>query len=211
VEIVRLDQQVSAPPMKRSFVLIDFENVQPANVPLLRGVDCKVMVFLGANQTRLPTHLVCELQSLGPNATYVRIDGSGRNALDFHIAFYLGELAAQHPDAEFHIISNDTGFDPLIRHMKSRKLDCQRLASLADIPGLKSKELRSASDPVQKVTRNWSKCGGARPRTVRTLRSMIKALLGSQTTDEAVGDVVAELQTRAVLKLAEGKVHYLNL
>jgi len=51
---------------------------------------------------------------MGERAEYVRISGNGSNALDFHIAFYIGQLAAHEPDAYFHIISKVTGFDPLI-------------------------------------------------------------------------------------------------
>ena len=40
--------------MKNDFILIDFENVQPGNLALLRGRDFKIMVFLGATQAKLP-------------------------------------------------------------------------------------------------------------------------------------------------------------
>jgi hypothetical protein len=55
------------------------------------------------------------LQAFGPDVEYVQMDGNGTNALDFHIAYYIGRLAAEYPDAYFHIISKDTGFDPLIK------------------------------------------------------------------------------------------------
>ena len=47
----------------------------------------------------------------------VRLTEPGKNALDFHIAYYLGQLALKEPDAFFHIVSKDTGFDPLIQHL----------------------------------------------------------------------------------------------
>lgn len=50
--------------MKTVFILIDFENVQPGNLALLRGRDFKIMVFLGTTQAKLPTDLACELQAL---------------------------------------------------------------------------------------------------------------------------------------------------
>ena len=47
-----------------------------------------------------------------------------RMPLDFHIAYYLGDLAVKEPDADFYILSKDTGFDPLIEHLEGRKYKC---------------------------------------------------------------------------------------
>ena len=51
----------------------------------------------------------------------MKIGGNGKNALDFYLAFYVGDLAAKDPEAGFHILSDDTGFDPLIKHLKAPK------------------------------------------------------------------------------------------
>ncbi len=57
--------------------------------------------------------------------------GQGPNALDFHIAFYLGrELAAAAPECV--ILSRDTGFDPLMRHLQELGHTCRRVISLGD-------------------------------------------------------------------------------
>lgn len=50
--------------------------------------------------------------------------------MDFHIAYYIG-LALEDPCAEFRIISNDKGFDPLIRHLVGHGVRCQRLPDIA--------------------------------------------------------------------------------
>jgi hypothetical protein len=72
-----------------------------------------VLVFVGSNLTKVPFYLASSLQTLGSNAEYVRTGGNGPNALDFHIAFYVGQLAWRDLNAYFHIVSKDTGFDPL--------------------------------------------------------------------------------------------------
>ncbi|WP_139224857.1 PIN domain-containing protein [Dokdonella immobilis] len=90
------------------FFLIDFENVQPTSIGSLVPGHCRVMVFLGQNQTKVPVALLQELQPLGSDVEYVQISGSGSNAVDFHIAFYIGKLAVSHPDARFTIVSKDT-------------------------------------------------------------------------------------------------------
>ena len=62
--------------------------------------------------------LAAALQTLGSSAEYVTLETTGANALDFHIAYYIGVLSSQDPSAFFHVISKDTGFDPLIKHLK---------------------------------------------------------------------------------------------
>ncbi|MCX7003320.1 MAG: PIN domain-containing protein [bacterium] len=119
--------------MKTEFILIDFENVQPKNMIALVGGLFKIKVFLGAAQSKIPLEMARALQAFGPDAEYIQIDGHGSNALDFHIAYYIGRLVAEWPDASYCIVSKDTGFDPLIKHLKAQKISCRRSASVADI------------------------------------------------------------------------------
>ena len=123
--------------MTTNFVLIDYENVQPTELALLRGGRFKVKLFLGASQAKIPVALAAALHALGPNAEYVLLESGGSNALDFHIAYYIGVLSAQDPAAQFHIISKDKGFDPLIRHLKLRGVVAQRFPSIMSIPSAK--------------------------------------------------------------------------
>jgi hypothetical protein len=68
-------------------VLIDFENVQPKNLEILKNHPFKIFVFVGANQTKVFFDLASTMQQFGDNAHYIKISGNGQNALDFHIAF----------------------------------------------------------------------------------------------------------------------------
>jgi len=170
--------------LKNNYVLIDYENVQPKSLALLNGHPFTVMVFVGANQEKLPFELVASLQSLGDKAEYVKIGGNGSNALDFHIAFYIGQIAARDPDAYFHIISKDTGFDPLIRHLKDRKIYAQREKDLAEIPLLRISSATSSEEKIAAIVKNLATRGHSRPRKVATLRNTINALF-TKTLDDA--------------------------
>lgn len=130
--------------MKINFVMVDFENVQPRNMGLLKGGPFRIKVFLGASQGKITLEMAQALQTFGDDAEYIQVVGSGKDALDFHIAFYIGRLSAQHPEASFSIISRDTGFDPLIKHLKAMHIECKRSASVADIPHIKSPTLSPA-------------------------------------------------------------------
>lgn len=194
--------------MKTHVVLIDFENVQPQAVGPLSGGACQIKVFVGERQSKIPLATARALQGFGPHAEYVQIEGSGKNALDFHIAFYLGRLATRHPGAQFHVISKDTGFDPLIQHLKTLGIDCERTESIADVA--KGPPTPSPSKPtrVDAVVANLEKRKSARPRTLKTLRTTVKALFGAQIADGEVEELIEQLIERGVVRVEGGKVHY---
>jgi PIN domain len=116
--------------MQTTFLLLDLENIRPDDLPAVANGSLKIKVFLGAHQTKVPVVLARALQAFGTDAEYVQMEGSGHNALDFHIAYYLGRLAVEHPEAQFQIISMDAGFDRLVAHLRARKLLCERWPSL---------------------------------------------------------------------------------
>lgn len=130
-----------------NYVLVDFENVQPENIDILKGEPFKLKVFVGLKQ-KISVGLAGTIQSFGSDAEYIQIHGTGKNALDFHIAYYIGRLVAESPDANFYIVSKDTGFDPLIEHLKSQDIHCKRIASVAH--PLPAKKIPKPTPPVTK-------------------------------------------------------------
>src|SRR5215203_1382905 len=63
---------------------LGFESVQPESLEPLLHDHFKVIVFVGANQTKIPFNVVRSLQKLGSRAEYIKLSGHGSNALDFH-------------------------------------------------------------------------------------------------------------------------------
>ena len=207
--------------MKINFVLVDFENVQPKNMISLKGGLFRIKVFLGTNQTKIPVEMALALQIFGPDAEYVQIHGNGNNALDFHIAYYIGQLATVNPDAHFHIISKDKGFDPLIKHLQTKKISCQRWTSIADIPLIKTSNVKpapekpvktstakSAPEKIDAVIDNLTKRKASRPRTLKTLRSTINALFVNKLADEEIETILGQLSKRGAIDIKDGKVNY---
>ena len=140
--------------MTTNFVLVDFENVQPSNMGLLKGGPFHIKVFLGASQGKISLEMAQALQTFGDAAEYIQVVGNGKDALDFHIAYYIGKLAAENPGASFSIISRDTGFDPLVKHLKLKHIECKRSASIADIPHVKATATaKPAPAPAKSVSK----------------------------------------------------------
>lgn len=194
--------------MATNYVLIDFENVQPSNLAVLQHHSFKVLVFVGAHQTKVPFDLAAAMQALGNSAQYVKISGSGKNALDFHIAYYVGELASKEPGAFFHIISRDTGFDPLIKHLKSKKLKVQRERDLAEIPVLRLSTARSNDEKISAIVENLAGRGQSRPRKVKTLSNTINALFTENLSETQLTALVKELEERQYIKVSNNNVSY---
>ena len=190
------------------YVLVDFENVQPKNLELLKEHPFRVLVFIGANQTKFPRHFVVAMQALGEQADYVEIAGSGPNALDFHIAYYIGELAAKEPDAHFHIVSRDRGFDPLIQHLKSKRIRVRREKDLAEIPELRIPDTTSRDEQIDAIVRNLRQRGHSRPRKVKTLQNTINTLFTKKLEQEELDAIIEELRKRNLIIVKQNNVSY---
>jgi hypothetical protein len=102
--------------MTERILLVDYENIKAVDLEALPN-DIKVGFVLGGKQGTLPTSLAVQAQSMGSRFDYVRILSVERNACDFCIAYYLGELLHANPQAECVILSKDKGFDPLVKHL----------------------------------------------------------------------------------------------
>lgn len=120
--------------MRTNYVLIDYENLQVDSLELLQPEHFKLRIFLGPNNTKLPSELAIAAYRLHDRADYIQLETPGKNALDFHLAYYLGRLAFEEPAAYFHIISGDKGFDPLIKHLKGKGISAARSESIEGLP-----------------------------------------------------------------------------
>jgi PIN domain-containing protein len=194
--------------MRTQFVLLDFENVQPEDLALLNNGDLAVKVFLGTNQNKIPLELAQALQTLGSAAEYIKIVGNGKNALDFHIAYYIGRLATETPGATFRIISKDTGFDPLLKHLEAKGIQCRRSTSIGALFPPDLSRIGSIPEMAKAIIDDLVKRKSAKPKTLKKLRSTIKARLGNQCGDQEIDELIQLLTKRGVLGIIDGKVHY---
>ncbi|MES2626295.1 MAG: PIN domain-containing protein [Pseudomonadota bacterium] len=219
--------------MKTSYVLIDYENVQVKSLLLLQGGDFHVTVFLGPKNARLPVDLVLAMKDLGDKADYIRLETSSANALDFHITYYLGVLVADDPGGSFHIISKDTGFDSLIKHLLLKKIDCKRSISIEQMPCFAKLDTAPAPAPktraaakakkatavapvsvshfeqlVEKASSDLIKRKKAPPGTYGKLLSTVHAKCGKSVPETEIEAVIQELIKRGMVKVEGTKVSY---
>ena len=194
--------------MRINYVLVDFENVQPASLDALAQDHFQLMVFVGASQTKVPFELAASLQRLGPRAEYIKIAGNGANALDFHIAYTIGRLSATDPTAYFHIVSKDTGFDPLILYLKSKKVFADRVKAIDEIAQVKAANSKLPAERLDVVLLWLRQNTASRPRTVKTLSSTIASRFQKQLAEDEVAALVDELVSRGHIAVVGSKVSY---
>lgn len=193
--------------MTTNFVLIDYENVQPTELASLQRGPFKVKLFLGANQSKIPVAFAAALHRL--DAEYLLLESAGSNALDFHIAYYIGVLSVQEPSARFHIISKDTGFDPLIKHLRLRGVLAQRLSSISAIPSAKQPADGLAdAEQISLAVAHLGKLKAAKPRTEKALRGTLRALFKKELSEDQISALFAGLCQRGVVKVNGTKVTY---
>lgn len=195
--------------MKTNYVLIDYyENTQPDMAELLAPDHFKVIVFVGASQARVNFDLVSALQAKGSGSRYIKISGNGRNALDFHIAYYIGHIAVSDPEAYFHVIAEDRGMDPLIQHLQGIGIKASRSERIKDIPIVKLDVTAPRDDQLSATIAYLISRGSQRPASTKTLRGSVSALFNPRLDDESTKSLLDELESQGVFALTGQKVVY---
>ena len=113
-------------PSKQNHVFVDFENVHQIESGVIGDTSVTFTLLLGAKQKKLDVALVEQLMAHASSVRLVRLSSSGRNALDFALAYYLGQAVAADPAGTFHIVAKDKGYDPLVAHLRTRQVQVHR-------------------------------------------------------------------------------------
>jgi hypothetical protein len=155
------------------YVLIDLENVHCDFPPQLVKEQLKVLVFVGAKQSKVPLQMATVLQPLGDQVEYIKISGTGPNALDFHIAFYIGRISNSEPSASFSILSDDKGYDPLIQHLRSQDITANRIASSNGTESTNASSGASSKSDIDSSLSFLKKRGKSKPTSIKTLHNSL--------------------------------------
>jgi len=214
------------PPVNHVFV--DFENVHKVDLEVIGNKAVSFTLLVGPRQTKLDVSLVEKLFERAVSVQLVRLTSAGRNALDFTLAYYVGRAVASDPTGHFYIISKDTGYDPLIEHLRSRHICAERHGSFEALPFVgpaqpeapaparkakpqpQSKSMPdSPGDRETRVLEHFRKPSATRPRTQKTLVRFLIAYLGHKITEADALSRVEILRQAGHLAIDDkGKVTY---
>jgi NTP pyrophosphatase (non-canonical NTP hydrolase)/cell wall-associated NlpC family hydrolase len=133
-------------------VLLDYENVQPTQerVRALVPDARQLWVFHGPHQRDVEQRFA----SFGIDATAVPISKTGKNALDFHLSFYMGYIASKNPGSAMVVIANDKGYEPMLEHARAMGFAVRRLAHGEAKPAAKkaaAKKVAAKKAPATKA------------------------------------------------------------
>ena len=133
-------------------VLLDYENVQPSDAELRALVPDagQVWVFHGPHQREVEKRFA----SFGTGATAVPISKTGKNALDFHLSFYMGYIASRNPNSAMVVVANDKGYEPMLEHAKAMGFVVRRQPHGEVTPPAKkaaAKKVAAKKAPAKKV------------------------------------------------------------
>lgn len=199
-------------------VFVDFENVPNIDLGVVAGKSAHVTLLIGKNQKSLAVSLVQQIRRLTAQVDLVEVGGSGRNALDLTLAYYLGRSASRLPQSHFCIVSKDKDFDPLVSHLQRENIQVDRVDSFAALPFLPRPRKAApapAKPPIDRhakvVARLMNPANAARPSSRTALLAHIKTALGKEASDAKGEEILLELTARKGLTIdAKGKVTYAN-
>lgn len=219
-------------PKRTNYILVDFENTQVVDLSLITGKPVKVILLIGEKQKHLPVVLVKQLLVHADQVSIIESTCVGRNALDFILAYHVGQLVQQNPTGYFHIVSKDKGFDPLIAHLKQQKVLASRQDEFAKIPllvnqpilpqpvkttalpvltqvAIPSQSEPPSPDKIALLTEHFMKRNVSRPLTRGSLMSDIHARFAQKLTHDEVTALVKQLEQLKLIKInVDNKVSY---
>lgn len=195
--------------MTTNYVLIDYENVNAGNLNLLAGSahTFEVLIFLGPLQTKIPVDLAIQISGLEA-ASYVKVSGRGKNALDFHIAYYVGRLSERDLDAYFHIVSQDKGFDPLIEHLRGDGRKCYRVDDVSDLLPLRVPLSPDDRKRIDVILADLTSRGTSRPRKIKTLIGTIGSVFKGTLDEATIRSLIETLRKKGHVVVDGDKVTY---
>lgn len=112
---------------KMQWAFVDYENTGSLEAIDL-GKYQRVFIFLGPKNTKLKLGEISSINFC--TLEIISLNTMGQNNLDFHLAFHLGRFhESAHEAVEFHIITNDSGFNGLVGHVKVLGRKCKRIST----------------------------------------------------------------------------------
>jgi hypothetical protein len=223
----------------RIHLFVDWENKSPTGADLaqVRGAEYRLWILHGPHQKNFGADQFKAVLPLGDQVRVVQGIKSGRNAMDLHIAFYVGKAREQDRNAGvqgcYVIVSGDKDFDPLLAHLTSKEEKAGRADSIpkalqlartlvggAALKPPPKPQPRAAPKPQPKpqprplvsahATRVMEGLANPKrqPTTVKRLLNYIGSVLGKENSPAAVDRVVAELKALKVITVDGTKIGY---
>ena len=196
-------------PKRTNYIFVDFENTQLIDVNLLTGKAAILLLVVGDKQKNLPVLLVKQLLAHADQVEVIEAGCAGKNALDFVLAFHVGQWAKKDPTGHFHIVSKDKGFDALITHLRQFKMHAARYDEFAQIPLLVKQVKIPATDNIALMVERFTKHAKNRPTKRDSLIAYIDSTFAKKLLESEILSLVRGMEQRKLISFDEkNKVSY---
>lgn len=137
--------EVQEPLLDHTIYLIDTENVRTVWTLLLdrMTVNDKIYVFYTMNSGNVSYEDLNGVLSSGKSVELIQCH-TGKNGLDFQLVSYLGYLIRNNENADYCIISDDSGYDAVIKFWEGRDVDVTRKTAFQ----VSGKQAKPAKKPL---------------------------------------------------------------
>ena len=119
----------------RTYYLVDYENVHAQGLDGIHKLDesCTVCIFYSRNASRVTSGLNFGIMESKATITYHHADAGAKNALDFQLSSYLGELISENTGIQcrYCIISRDSGFAALVSFWREKGVEVELLSDIS--------------------------------------------------------------------------------
>ena len=130
------------------YAFIDYENIHSLNNLNLNCYE-KIFLFLGAN---LQSIQLSEKFNDELNITLITVQSSGKNNLDFHIAYYLGKMDVQtDKNIEFCVISKDNGYLGICEFIQNQRNPRKCILLKPSLPDVEEEPMKLIEDKSSKT------------------------------------------------------------
>jgi len=175
--------EVQEPLQDHTVYLIDTENVRTVWTLLLdrMTLNDKIYVFYTMNSGNVSYEDLNGVISSGKNVELIQCH-TGKNGLDFQLVSYLGYLIRNNENADYCIISDDSGYDAVIKFWEGREVKVSRKTAFqvsgkqAKAPkkplfGVKTRSKAPAKTPAASKTTAAPKAPAAPKKTAEPVKA----------------------------------------
>ncbi len=192
----------------KTVLMVDYENVQGLTLESLDPNNVEVWFFVGKSQNKIPFDLVESTQPFGNSLRWIKIEGNGKNNLDFHMVFELGRLSVNKEGVgDIYMLSKDKGFDSVVQYANRLGLKVKRIVNLSQLPSSEQGAPKSTYTGV--VVSNLSKIPASRrPRTKSSLTTHLKNTFSGRIEESDIETVMEQLFMEGKISESGNRLKY---
>jgi hypothetical protein len=182
---------------------VDYENVGS-----LKDIEFstyqKLFIFCGPKNPNIK--LGSAVISDFINIQIIKLNTSGANNLDFHIAYYLGKFSQTAPkETQFHVITKDNGFNGLVNHIKKTGRICKKITFKT---AEKSQPIKLSPCAELTVERLSHIDGRKRPRKEQKLANWVESQCRTISQNINAKSVLGELAKAGLINIENQVIKY---